>query len=117
MAEIFDYEGSLLRMGGDHELFQEMVGLLHADAPQLLQAVGVAHQRGDFPGVERAAHTLKGLASNFGAAHTVAAAAEVEHLAKTKQSAGLPAALSDLNAAFDQLMAALAPATETSRSG
>jgi two-component system, sensor histidine kinase and response regulator len=118
MAEIFDHEGSLHRMGGDHELFQEMVGLLLADAPLLLRALTSACESGDLAGAERAAHTLKGLASNFGGQRAVAAAAEVERLAKAKQAARLPAATRELQAALDELMAALAtPAREMSRSG
>jgi two-component system, sensor histidine kinase and response regulator len=117
MSEIFDYKGSLHRMGGDHQLFHEMVGLLHADAPQLLGIVTGCFESGDFAGLERAAHTLKGLASNFGGQRAVAAAAEVERLAKARQSARLPAALDELNAALEELMGALAPAAEMSRSG
>jgi two-component system, sensor histidine kinase and response regulator len=108
MSTIFDYAGSLHRMGDDQELFQEMAELLRADAPALLQAVQSAHQQGDSPRLERASHTLKGLAANFGAARTVMAAAEVERLAKQRQSPGLPAAISELEEALDELTAALA---------
>ncbi len=95
-------------MGDDEDLFHEMAGLLRADAPALLDTVQEAHQHGDAPRLERASHTLKGLAANFGASRAVAAAAEVERLAKQRQSSGLPAAISELNEALDELVAALA---------
>jgi HPt (histidine-containing phosphotransfer) domain-containing protein len=115
MSKIFDHEGSLLRMGNDYELFQEMVGLLQADAPPLLAALHSAHREGDPQRLQRAAHTLKGLAANFGAERAVAAAAEVEKLAKARQSAGLPAAIAKLEESLEELSAALAPTLEMSR--
>ncbi len=116
MSQIYDHAGSLRRMGNDDGLFQEMVGLLLSDAPPLLIAVQSAHQEGDCVRLHRAAHTLKGLASNFGAARAVAAAAEVEQLAKIRQSAGLPAAISAMEEALDELIAALAPGAEVRHS-
>jgi two-component system, sensor histidine kinase and response regulator len=109
---IFDYAGSLHRMGDDQELFHEMAELLRQDAPALLDAVNVAYQQGDVPRLERASHTLKGLAANFGAARTVSAAAEVEKLAKQRRSTGMPAAISELEEALDELIAALAATTD-----
>jgi two-component system, sensor histidine kinase and response regulator len=116
MSKIFDHEGSLLRMGNDHELFHEMVQLLHADAPPLLASLQSAHQEGDFQRLHRTAHTLKGLAANFGAERAVTSASEVEKLAKARQSAGLPAAIAKLEESLDELAAALAPTLEESRS-
>src|SRR5262245_38748623 len=77
MSTIYDHAGSLRRMGNDQELFHEMVELLRSDAPPLLSAVHSAHKDGDPSRLQRAAHTLKGLASNFGAERAVTAAAEV----------------------------------------
>jgi HPt (histidine-containing phosphotransfer) domain-containing protein len=116
-SKIYDRAGALRRMGDDPVLFQEMVGLLRADAPALLQSLRAAQQAGDSTRVHRAAHTLKGLASNFGAARTVAAATEAERLAKARQSAGMPAAIAELEEALDELIAALAPVHEMSQSG
>ena len=116
MSMIYDHPGSLRRMGNDSELFHEMVELLRSDAPPLLSAVHSAHKEGDSPRLQWAAHTLKGLASNFGAERTVAAAAEVERLAKARQSSGLPAAIIELEQSLDELIAALAPSPEMSGS-
>ena len=117
MSRIYDYDGSFRRMGNDRELFIEMVGLLRTDAPHLLAALAAAHKEGDAPRMQRAAHTLKGLAANFGAQRAVAAAAEAERLAKANQSAGMPAAITEVEESLDELIAALAPSREMSRSG
>jgi len=103
-------------MGNDRELFQEMVSLLRCDAPRLLDSLHAALKVGDTQRLHRSSHTLKGLAANFGAERAVAAAAEVERLAKASQSAGLPAAITELEESLDELIAALAPTMEMSRS-
>src|SRR5262245_27844925 len=117
MSDIFDYTGSLHRMGDDHELFQEMVGLLRADAPRWLRVLNDARQCSDAAATERAAHTLKGLASNFGASRAIAAAAEVEQLARAQQFEKMPPVVAELEAALDQLMSVLANTPEMSQSG
>jgi two-component system, sensor histidine kinase and response regulator len=116
MTKIYDYAASLDRMGNDRELFQEMVGLLQADAPPLVRALNAAHAEGDFARMQRAAHTLKGLAANFGAERAVAAAAEAERLAKSRHSQAIPAAIAELEESFDELIGALTPSPVTSRS-
>jgi two-component system, sensor histidine kinase and response regulator len=117
MSNVFDYESSLRRMGDDQELFQEMLGLLKADAPTLLVALRQARAAADVAAVQRAAHTLKGLAANFSAARAVAAAAKVEQLAKQRQESGMDLAVQELAGALDELIAALtdeAPAGQMS---
>src|SRR5262245_32147093 len=116
MPTIYDHAGSLRRMGNDQKLFHEMVELLRSDAPPLLSAVHSAHKDGDPLRLQRTAHTLKGLASNFGAERAVTAAAEVERLAKARQSSGLPAAITELEESLDELIAALVPSPEMSGS-
>jgi two-component system, sensor histidine kinase and response regulator len=116
MPNIYDHAASLRRMGNDNDLFGEMADLLKTDAPALLQVLKSAHQSGDAPGMQRAAHTLKGLAANFSAERAVAAAAEAERLAKAQQCAGMPAAIISLEESLDELIAALAPTLEASRS-
>jgi two-component system, sensor histidine kinase and response regulator len=115
MATIYDYAGSLRRMGNDQGLFQEMIELLRADAPPLLATVRAAQHDGDAANLQRAAHTLKGLASNFGAQRATTASATVEKMAKAQQFDGMPAAIQELEESLDELIAALAPALEVSR--
>src|SRR5687767_11842109 len=104
MSTVYDYAGSLRRMGNDRELFQEMIELLRADAPPLLAALRSAHYDSDAPEMQRMSHTLKGLASNFGAQRAVTAAASVEKIAKNQLSEGLPAAIHELEASLEELI-------------
>jgi HPt (histidine-containing phosphotransfer) domain-containing protein len=107
---LFDYQGSLARMGGDEQLFGEMVGFLFADAPRWLDELRKGLDREDLPLVQRSAHTIKGLAANFGATPTVAAAARVEKLAREDRDlVAARQALPALEAALRELETALAP--------
>jgi polar amino acid transport system substrate-binding protein len=107
---VFDYDGSLERMGGDEQLFREMVGFLFADRPRWLGELKSGLERKDCALVERSAHTLKSLAGNFGGAAAAAAAARVERLAKEDASLQHAAqAVPALEAALAELEEALAP--------
>ena len=114
MSQIYDYAGSLHRMGDDQALFHEMVTLLRSDAPQWLKVALAAERDGDAPRLHRAAHTLKGLAANFGASRAVAAAAEVEQLARAQTTVGRRAAVAELEESLDELLGALAAPLATS---
>jgi two-component system, sensor histidine kinase and response regulator len=114
MSQIYDYTGSLHRMGDDQALFHEMVTLLRCDVPKWLNVVLAAEREGDASRVQRAAHTLKGLAANFGAGRAVAAAAEVEQLAKSQTTVGLRAAVVELETSLDELLIALSAPLATS---
>ncbi|MEX0677408.1 MAG: Hpt domain-containing protein [Pirellulales bacterium] len=77
-AQVFDYEGCLARLGGDRELFDEILDIFLEDAPPLLSQASTSLARGDSAALERATHTLKGLSANFAAAAAVTAAYAVE---------------------------------------
>ena len=116
MSSIYDHDGALRRMGNDAELFAEMVGLLRSDAPHWLTVLKSALDDGDSAQIHRAAHTLKGLAANFGAERAVGAALEIERRAKAQQSDGMAAAVQELEEALDELIAALATVPQPSPS-
>jgi HPt (histidine-containing phosphotransfer) domain-containing protein len=113
ISSIFDYAGSLRRMGNDPALFREMALLLGEDAPQYLSAIRDAIDQGDYPSLKRAAHTLKGLVLNFGATRAIAAAVALELIAESAASGhsteqmNLPSATDELEAALQELLKAL----------
>lgn len=110
MPPLFDHAGSLERMGGDEQLFCEMVGFFFADAPRWLSQIQQGLKSGDATLVHRSAHTLKGLVANFGAAPTMQAAARIEQLAKEDPSLQAATdALPALEHALGELESALAP--------
>ncbi|MDP1796743.1 MAG: ATP-binding protein [Planctomycetaceae bacterium] len=74
-AKLIDREAALARMAGDATLLREMAGFFIQDAPGLFQTLQAE------PSSEsalRAAHSLRGLACNFGAAAVVELAGRLE---------------------------------------
>lgn len=104
---VFDRSAALSRMGGDEQLFREMVDYFLTDSADLRIKLRQAIDQRDGPEVERTAHVLKGLASNFGAARTQRAAFIVENLGHGGDFGGAAVALTELEEALDQLCAAL----------
>jgi len=109
---IFDYAGSLRRMGNDPALFQEMAALLREDAPQYLAEIDRSVANGDYPSLKRAVHTLKGLVLNFGATRAITAAIALELIATSAagepaEKMNLPAAIEELEASMKELLVAL----------
>ncbi len=56
----FDRQAAIARLGGDEELLEEVAELFLADAPRLMGEIRSAVDRQDPPGLQRAAHALKG---------------------------------------------------------
>ncbi len=78
MTPCFSYDESLQRLGDDQELFCAMARCFVEDADGLLNEIAAGNQRGDAARVERAAHSLKGLAATFSAAAVVSRAQLIE---------------------------------------
>ena len=75
-----DRQLALSRVGGDETLLKEIAALFLADYPNALRDLQQAIASMNAPGVERAAHGLKGSVSTFGAQSVVEAAQELgEH--------------------------------------
>src|SRR5688500_12024379 len=113
MVNIFDYSGSLRRMGNDQSLFQDMIVLFKEDALQYLNTIHQSAASHDYLSLKRAAHTLKGLVLNFGATRAVLAAVSRETLAATAErdtadENNFPAAINELVDAVQELQTALA---------
>src|SRR5262249_22636719 len=71
--DIFDKDDFLARLGFDRELAGQLIDLFLAECPGSLRAVAAAVRRRDGEALGRAAHLLKGMASNFGAEPVVEA--------------------------------------------
>jgi two-component system, sensor histidine kinase and response regulator len=72
----------LARVGGSHEVLQEIIGLFIEDCPNLMDAIRTALAAGDSQAVYRAAHTLKGSVGNFEAHAAVEIAQRLEARAR-----------------------------------
>jgi CheY-like chemotaxis protein/HPt (histidine-containing phosphotransfer) domain-containing protein len=77
--EVFDQRELLDRLGGDEEIFREIVATFLEDAPLQVEKLKQALREGDAAWVERQAHSLKGSAMNMAgkALQTVALEMEV----------------------------------------
>jgi HPt (histidine-containing phosphotransfer) domain-containing protein len=73
-----DLAAALVRLGGDEKLLEDLIGFFFEDAFKLLDDLHASVARCDWPAMRRAAHSLKGLASNFGAKPAVVALQLVE---------------------------------------
>jgi CheY-like chemotaxis protein/HPt (histidine-containing phosphotransfer) domain-containing protein len=91
-----DYAGALARLCGNEQLLDDLVQFFLNDSPELLAEARAAIGRRDAKALERTAHGIRGLASNFGAQPTVNAAAVLEEL-------GHDAALDDAESAYQDL--------------
>lgn len=106
---VFDFEGALKRLGGDKELFREIVQFFFEDSPGLIHKLRCGLRDRNATAVERAAHALKGMAANFDAHRAVEAAYRVESLGALEKLAEVPAALEGLEEEVAILKVALTP--------
>jgi HPt (histidine-containing phosphotransfer) domain-containing protein len=93
---MLDITVALERVGGDEELLKEVAQLFLEDYPQSVEAIEQALAKGDARGVERAAHTLKGAAANFGVPPVVDAACAMEQSGRRGDLSGAPASFAAL---------------------
>jgi len=106
-SPLIDRAGALSRMGDDLELLQEMAAMFIRDVPRLMTTLQEALEAGDAEETARAAHSIKGLASNFGGAPCMEAALVIEEPAKSGQLANLETRVGPLSQQVDLLCDAL----------
>lgn len=88
---------------------REIVGLFLDEGPIRMTEIRAAIDRGDAPALTKAAHTLKGAVSVFGAKRSVEAALRLEQRGRAGDPVQAGEGFRDLEAA----MADLLPALET----
>jgi hypothetical protein len=115
MTATDEYTDALLaRFEGDAELLREVIALFRDDSAALLEGARAGLAAGDAAELQRAAHTLKGSASNFlppgnridgsdPASKVVGAALALERLAKTGNLASATEGMTTLEDALAEL--------------
>jgi HPt (histidine-containing phosphotransfer) domain-containing protein len=63
--DIFDKEALNLHFSGDEELIEELLNVFESSYQETFDEMNSALKENDFDKLERAAHTLKGMVSNF----------------------------------------------------
>jgi two-component system, sensor histidine kinase and response regulator len=94
--EALNIQAMLARVDGDVALLRYIIELYIEDLPKLSTRIRCAVADLDCDGLERAAHSLKGLVSNFDAYSVVAAALRLEDMGREGNLAGATEALSTL---------------------
>ena len=104
----FDRQATLVNMGGDDALLDDVIRLFLDDTPELLGQIHAAIAAGDQAALVHLGHTVAGAASHFGLNPVVTVAREVENLARLGvENKRIEAASGHLDRAFDQLRSTL----------
>lgn len=104
-TEVFDYQGTLERLGGDANLFAELVRFFLEDTGEILQRAHDGAREQDGAKLSRAAHSIKGLCSTFGGREAVDLAWRIEQSAMLGDLDHAP--VRELDAAVARLSEAL----------
>ena len=107
MPRTFDEAALLERVEQDMEFLRETVDMLGNDGRAFMAEVRRGVDAGDAGTVSRAAHTLKGMISNFCAADVQASAAVVERMGRDGDLAAGPTAVTELEGQLEALIAEL----------
>ena len=107
MPRAFDGAELLERVDNDWDFLGDTVQMLASDGPALLGEIRRAADAGDAPAVGKAAHTLKGMLSNFCAPGAQAGALAVEQIGKAGELSSLPPAIGLLEVQLRGLIADL----------
>lgn len=93
--------------GGDVAFVQEMVQIFLEDTPPRLEEIERGLARGDLVAISKAAHSVKGGASNFGATHFRGIAEQLEHRSKAGEAEPLAELFAQLKTEYPRVVAAL----------
>jgi two-component system, sensor histidine kinase and response regulator len=104
MNLVFDETQLLERVDNDLSFLAETVQMLETDGRALMKQVHAALSTGDAAGVGRAAHTLKGMISNFCAPTVQTLALEVETAGKAGDHAAGKSAANRLELGLEALI-------------
>jgi HPt (histidine-containing phosphotransfer) domain-containing protein len=98
----------LERFAGDDDLLREITAIFLIECPVLLERIRGAVESRNCKELEIAAHSLKGAASNFGAAAAIDGARAVEMIGRRGSLAEAPAAVAALESCLNDLNSQLA---------
>ncbi len=79
---VWDMDDTMERLGGDEQLFHEVIEIFLDDVPKHMAALGQAIADGNTEAIERLAHTLKGELGYLGISEISRKAREMEELGK-----------------------------------
>ena len=89
-------------VGNNPENFQILVDSFLSETPSLLRELHTAHTTMDAAKLQRAAHTLKSTARDFGASHLSELGKALEQIAKDSNFSEIPFLISQVDNSFDK---------------
>ena len=105
---VFDFDGAMGRLGGDEELFREIVQFFFEDSPGLLDKLRCGLRDQNASAVERSPWPERN-GSQFRAQRAIEAALRVENLGASGNLAEVPDAVRGLEEEIGILKVALSP--------
>ncbi|MBV5316535.1 MAG: response regulator [Desulfobulbaceae bacterium] len=114
---VWDKDGMVARLMDDEPLARTIAAGFLDDLPRQIEALRLALEVGDGPGVERLAHTIKGAAANVGGETVRAAALAIEQATAAGQRDAAEGHMAQMETAFAQLTAVMAPFCREPRDG
>ena len=103
----FDLEDALEKVGGDMEIFREIIEVFLESYPDQLREIRKAIDDSDAGVLERASHTLKGSVGTFAAKKAHETALRLEAIGREGKLEGAPGEYSKLEQELKELEAAL----------
>lgn len=91
-----NFAGALRRLAGDEQLFRDLIQFFFEDYPGLLDQLREGVSKHDGESVERAAHRIRGLVSNFDEERPIEAALRLETSGHSRDFEGARADLNEL---------------------
>jgi HPt (histidine-containing phosphotransfer) domain-containing protein len=79
----------LTRVGNDHDLLCELIGIFKDEFPRLLKSLQQSVARRDMKNVEATSHTLKGMLLALSVTQAAASASRLEQMAREGEESGL----------------------------
>jgi HPt (histidine-containing phosphotransfer) domain-containing protein len=92
---------------GDDSFLRDLIQIFIEDSPQQIAEIELSLKQGDALRLTRAAHSLKGSCSNFGAGQLRAVSEKIERLGRAGSLGDVPAELPLVKAEFDRVKTAL----------
>jgi two-component system, sensor histidine kinase and response regulator len=102
----FDRAEALERVGGSEAILQELVELFRVECPKQMAEIRERKEAGDLPGLDRAAHTLKGSVGIFAAQAAFDAALRIELMGRNGDACEFDEAWASLVREIDRLSSA-----------
>jgi len=99
-----DWDSALERVAHSREILIELVEIFIQQWPEIMDEIEQGVARQDYATLHRAAHTLKGSASIFGAQPVVDAAYRLAEMGKNRSLVDADNALRDLQDEIDRLL-------------